>query len=104
MLWMCIVHCAFIAVSNDGNIQQLYWEHSINIIFQILDEIHEAINDPNALSDSIIRDLYHLKFELRLMLSNHVDQLSFKVLSNIERDMEWVIFRFITRIVMSDIG
>lgn len=55
---------------------------------QILEEIEEAIEDPYSLKKSIVRDLHQLKTDFRLKMAEMMDEFSFKILSNIERDME----------------
>lgn len=54
---------------------------------QILEEIDEAIDDPYSLKKSIVRDLHQLKIEFRQKMAEMMDEFSFKILSNIERDM-----------------
>lgn len=63
----------------------------INILYkknQILEEIDEAIEAPKALKETIIDELYRLKLEFRLKLAEYIDDFSFKILSNIDRDMK----------------
>lgn len=55
--------------------------------FQILTEIDEAIIF-SGLSRAVIKDLHVLKHTFRTSISEFIDDLTFKILSNIERDME----------------
>lgn len=55
---------------------------------QILNEIYEAIAEPYSLTSSIVSDLNVLKCSFREKLAEHLDEFSFKILSNIERDMQ----------------
>lgn len=57
------------------------------ILNKILDEIDEAITDVYSLSASIRLDLNELKCEFRSIMSNYIDEFTYKILSNIERDM-----------------
>lgn len=56
--------------------------------FQILEEIDEAIEQPNGLRERIISELHRLKMEFRQKLTEYIDDFSFKILSNIDRDMQ----------------
>lgn len=47
----------------------------------------EAIFD-TAVPESIQKDLSKLKFDVRQILSDYIDEFSYKILSNIERDMK----------------
>lgn len=58
------------------------------IYSQILEEIDEAIEAPNSLKDTIIKELHRLKLEFRSKLAEYIDDFSFKILSNIDRDMK----------------
>lgn len=55
--------------------------------FQILTEIDEAIDTPTPLKETIIDELIRLKLEFRMKLAEYIDDFSFKILSNIDRDM-----------------
>lgn len=55
---------------------------------QILRELDESILDTKHLSISIRNDLNNLKYVLRTNLAKHIDEFSYKILSNIDRDME----------------
>lgn len=55
--------------------------------FQILTEIDEAISFSGS-SKAIIKDLHVLKLTFRTSISEYIDEFTFKILSNIERDME----------------
>lgn len=60
---------------------------------QILEEIDEAIADPYSLKKSIVRDLHQLKIEFRQKMAEMMDEFSFKILSNIERDMVYLLIQ-----------
>lgn len=49
--------------------------------------MQEVIDDGNCFSNNIILDLHELKKELRDILSNFIDEFSYKILCNISRDM-----------------
>lgn len=55
---------------------------------QILAEIDEALGQPAELKRNIVDDLRQLKVEYRQKLTASIDEFTFKILSNIERDME----------------
>lgn len=55
--------------------------------FQILTEIDEAVDTPTPLKATIIDELIRLKLEFRMKLAEYIDDFSFKILSNIDRDM-----------------
>ncbi|KAJ6632758.1 Dynein axonemal intermediate chain 7 like [Pseudolycoriella hygida] len=59
----------------------------IREILGILTEIDEAIIF-SGLSKGIIKDLHVLKLTFRTSISEYIDDFTFKILSNIERDME----------------
>lgn len=48
----------------------------------------EAIEQPLTLKETIIEELHRLKMEFRQKLSEYIDDFSFKILSNIDRDMK----------------
>lgn len=50
-------------------------------------EIDEALGQPAELKQNIIDDLRQLKVEYRQQLTECIDEFTFKILSNIERDM-----------------
>lgn len=60
---------------------------SYNISMKILMEIDEALGQPAELKQHIIDDLKQLKVEYRQKLTECIDEFTFKILSNIERDM-----------------
>lgn len=57
-------------------------------ILQILEEIDEGIEMSTTLKQTIIEELNRLKLEFRLKLTEYIDDFSFKILSNIDRDMK----------------
>lgn len=59
----------------------------IREVLHILNELQARILDPGELSDFILEDLITIRTELRVNLGAHIDQLAFKILSNIDRDM-----------------
>lgn len=65
----------------------IVYAERIREVLQILDELAMTIEDPGELSDFILEDLVTIRTDLRVNLAGHIDQLAFKVLSNIDRDM-----------------
>lgn len=55
---------------------------------QILTEIDEALGQPADVKRNIVDDLRQLKVEYRQKLTEAIDEFTFKILSNIERDMK----------------
>ncbi|XP_031634411.1 protein CASC1-like, partial [Contarinia nasturtii] len=66
----------------------VYSKRTLHVL-GILEEIDEAIEQqPTTLRESIISELHRLKLELRHKLIEYIDDFSFKILSNIDRDMK----------------
>lgn len=60
------------------------------LLFQILREVEESIQDTEHISAGTRSDLKQLKYALRTSLYDYIDDFSFRILSNIDRDMEYV--------------
>ncbi|XP_058826018.1 dynein axonemal intermediate chain 7 [Topomyia yanbarensis] len=56
-------------------------------VLGILEEIDDALHDAD-ITQSMIDDLHEMKTEFRRVLSNYIDELAYKILCNINRDME----------------
>ncbi|CRK91757.1 CLUMA_CG005391, isoform A [Clunio marinus] len=56
-------------------------------VLGILDEIDAVVRDRYSLSVTKMDDLLELKLEIRTILSSFIDEFTFKILSNIERNM-----------------
>ncbi|CAO1434353.1 unnamed protein product [Diamesa hyperborea] len=59
----------------------------VGVVLGILEEMDGIICDKYSLSANKMEDLLDLKHEFRTVLASFIDELSFKILSNIERDM-----------------
>lgn len=68
------------------NIGIVYAER-IREVLHILSELEMTILDRGQLSEFILDDLVTIRTELRVTLGSYIDQLAFKILSNIDRDM-----------------
>uniref|UniRef100_A0A1B0CGU5 Axonemal 84 kDa protein n=1 Tax=Lutzomyia longipalpis TaxID=7200 RepID=A0A1B0CGU5_LUTLO len=68
------------------NIGDLY-AIRVKEILGIMDELQEAILEPDNLTPAIYRDLLRLRGELREKLAEYVDKFSYQILCNIDRDM-----------------
>lgn len=68
------------------NIGIVYAER-IREVLHILEELELTIQEPGVLSNFILEDLITIRTELRVNLGSYIDQLAFKILSNIDRDM-----------------
>ncbi|GAB0101009.1 dynein axonemal intermediate chain 7 [Sergentomyia squamirostris] len=68
------------------NIGDLYAER-VEEVLGIMDELQEAILDPDNLTPAIYRDLLRLRAELREKLAEYIDKFSYQILCNIDRDM-----------------
>lgn len=69
-----------------GQLSAPWWQAEQFKLFQILAEIDEAIG--TGLPRAIIKDLHVLKLTFRTSISEFIDDFTYKILSNIERDME----------------
>ncbi|XP_055637670.1 dynein axonemal intermediate chain 7 isoform X2 [Toxorhynchites rutilus septentrionalis] len=56
-------------------------------VLGILEEIDDALHDTD-MTQSMIDDLHEMKTEFRHVLGAYIDELAYKTLSNIDRDME----------------
>ncbi|XP_041771385.1 dynein intermediate chain CFAP94, axonemal isoform X2 [Anopheles merus] len=56
-------------------------------VLGILEEIDEALHDSDV-RPSMVEDLNELKMEFRNVLADYIDEFAYKILSNINRDME----------------
>ncbi|XP_029720392.2 dynein axonemal intermediate chain 7 isoform X1 [Aedes albopictus] len=56
-------------------------------VLGILEEIDDALHDTD-MTQSMIDDLHEMKSEFRRVLANYIDEFAYKILSNINRDME----------------
>lgn len=72
--------------ASQKNLGIVYAER-IREVLNILNELALTIQEPGDLSDFIVEDLVTIRTELRVNLGSHIDQLAFKILSNIDRDM-----------------
>lgn len=72
--------------ASQKNLGIVYAER-IREVLHILGELETTILEPGSLSDFILEDLVTIRTELRVNLGEHIDQLAFKILSNIDRDM-----------------
>lgn len=73
--------------ASQKNIGIVYAER-IREVLHILGELQVTIQEPADISDFILDDLISIRTELRVNLEWYIDQLAFKILSNIDRDME----------------
>lgn len=72
--------------ASQKNLGIVYAER-IREVLHILNELALTIEERGNLSDFIVEDLVTIRTELRVTLGSHIDQLAFKILSNIDRDM-----------------
>ncbi|XP_035786611.1 protein CASC1-like [Anopheles albimanus] len=56
-------------------------------VLGILDEVDDALHDAD-IRPSMVADLNELKMEFRNVLADYIDEFAYKILSNINRDME----------------
>uniref|UniRef100_A0A182Q378 Uncharacterized protein n=1 Tax=Anopheles farauti TaxID=69004 RepID=A0A182Q378_9DIPT len=56
-------------------------------VLGILEEIDEALHDADV-RPAMVEDLNELKVEFRNVLADYIDEFAYKILSNINRDME----------------
>lgn len=68
------------------NIGIVYAER-IREVLHILCELEMTVQEPGSLTDFILDDLITIRTDLRVNLGSYIDQLAFKILSNIDRDM-----------------
>lgn len=72
--------------ASQKNLGIVYAER-IREVLHILRELEVTIQERGTLSDFILEDLISIRTELRVNLGSCIDQLAFKILSNIDRDM-----------------
>lgn len=72
--------------ASQKNLGIVYAER-IREVLHILEELEALLREPGGLSDFILEDLVTIRTDLRVNLGSHIDQLAFKILSNIDRDM-----------------
>lgn len=64
-----------------------YYAHRLTEVLGILKELDVTINE-EELSDRIMQELHELQASLRIMVSDFLDDFSYKILLNVKRDME----------------
>ncbi|XP_067635706.1 uncharacterized protein [Eurosta solidaginis] len=69
-----------------GNAGDMY-ARRIREVLGVLSELDEAVTDKKK-PPYIIADLMSLKMEIRMLLSEHLDEFTYKTMSHIDRDME----------------
>lgn len=53
------------------------------------------MDEQQSLSTTILIDLKKLKLKFRLLLSQHIDEFTYKIVSNINRDMMYFVMFYI---------